>query len=372
MLVYIIAATILFLGVILRQGTAFYWTGYAFLFIITVFRDPVLGATDTIIYQDFFHSIPPISDIMDYDSKYTLGYTLLSSLVKQFSDEFVDFQFVYGVITFYLLNKILQKLALNYHERCFFLLSYFAFRFIWNQWIILRQNIAELFFWLILIELYSILKETNGDTRKDSGIHLYNRAKIVALLVLSILVPALFHTSAFFNIPLLMGMFLFHKMKPKYVFGLTVVLSILCMIGSQSLFSTLFGWASSFDTRYEMYETNADSGQNILNTLFKFIFFMVFVLHYNKEWYPKKRFVLDTMAVTCILSSINVEIMIRMYEYYAIGFYTLMAIFLHNFSNHRIVVAMVVSSVLLIILIRFLFIFDGGSFINYSFWPTVF
>lgn len=53
MLVYIIAAAILFLGVILRQGAAFYWIGYAFLFIITVFRDPVLGATDTIIYQDF-------------------------------------------------------------------------------------------------------------------------------------------------------------------------------------------------------------------------------------------------------------------------------------------------------------------------------
>lgn len=115
-----------------------------------------------------------------------------------------------------------------------------------------------------------------------------------------------------------------------------------------------------------MYLGNEDSMQNIINTVVKYAFFSLFVWHYKSEKYENKKFLVDTMAITCIFSSVNVEIVMRMYEYYAVGFYSIMALFLNNFANKRILIAFLFFVGLMIILIRFLIIFGDGMFLQYT------
>ncbi len=359
MLVYIIVASILFLGIIVKQSRYLYWIGFLLMFILTVFRDPALGGSDTLIYQNFFADVPVFFNLTGYDSEFSIGYTFLNALVKQFTDDFMFFQFIYGVVTFFLLYCILKNLKLGYKERCLFLLSYLAFRFIWSEWIILRQNLSDLFFWLILLEIYHLLEE------KKEEVHWYY-PKLIVLLLTSIVVPALFHTSAYFNIGILPMLLVFRKFSIKNKFIITTILCVICLIGSQVLFGYFFNFASSFDSRYEMYAGNADSTQNIINTVVKYAFFSLFIWHYKSENYENKKFLVDTMAVTCIFSSVNVEIVMRMYEYYAVGFYSIMALFLNNFANKRIFMAFLFFVGLMIILLRFLLIFGDGMFSQYT------
>ena len=359
MLVYIIVAAILFLGVVAKQSRQMYWIGFWGLFAITAFRNPDLGGSDALIYQAYFQDVPGIFSLLGYESKYSIGYTLLNAFVKTFSDDFMLFQFAYAVVTFYLLHYILSKLKFSYKERCLFLLSYFAFRFIWNEWVVLRQNLSDLFFWAILLAIYDLLEKKRNEVRAYY-------IKFIGLLVLSISIPALFHTSAYFNIGVLVLLLWFRTFSVKTKVIITVVLCALCLIGAQEIFGRLFSFATSIDSRYEMYGDTGDTAQNIISTIVKYLFFSLFVWHYNTETYKYKQFLLDTMAITCIMSSVNVEIMIRMYEYYAIGFYGIMAIFLHNFTNKHIFMASLFFLGLLIILVRFLLIFGGGMFSQYA------
>ncbi len=359
MLVYVIVASVLFLGVIAKQSRYLYWIGLLCLFFLTAFRNPVLGGSDTLIYQDFFADVPGFLNLAGYDSKYSIGYTFLNSFVKQFTDDFMIFQFVYAVITFFLLACILRNLKLNYKERCLFLLSYFVFRFIWSEWIILRQNLSDLLFWLILLEIYGLL-----DKRREN-VHWYY-LKILLLLICSIAIPALFHTSAYFNIAVLPLLLVFRNFSLKDKFIITAVICVVCLVGSQILFGYFFNFASLFDSRYEMYAGNEDSMQNIINTAVKYAFFALFVWHYKSEKYGNKKFLIDTMAVTCMLASINVEIIMRMYEYYAVGFYSIMSLFLNNFANKRMLMACLFFVGLMIILLRFLLIFGDGMFSQYT------
>lgn len=358
MLVYIVVAVLLFIGTIAKQSKSLFWISFIYLFCITAFRNPNLGGTDAIIYQSFFDDIPGILNLSGYESKYSIGYTFINSIVKQISDNYIVFQIFYTLITFLLLYYLLKKLELNYKEKCLFLLSYFSFRFIWNEWIILRQNLADLFFWIILIELYDLLD------KKSKTIHFYY-LKVFCLIAASIAFPALFHTSAYFNIAMIPCLLLFRKINLRYKFLITVILSVIFLIGSQAVFSTLFSYASLIDNRYDMYASNFDTSQNLINTFVKYAFLSLFTWHYSKENFRRKKIIYDTMAITCILSSINVEVMTRVYEYYAVGFYTIMALFLHNFSNKRILVAFLFFVGLMVILVRFLFIFNDGLFLNY-------
>lgn len=349
----------LFLGVIAKQSRYLYWIGFLSMFILTAFRDPALGGSDALIYQNFFADVPEFLNLAGYDSKYSVGYTFLNALVKQFTDDFMSFQFIYTLITFFLLHCILTNLKLNYRERCLFLLSYFAFRFIWNEWIILRQNLSDLFFWLILLKIYHLLDEKRVEVQ-------WYYPKLIVLLLASIIMPALFHTSAYFNIGILPLLLIFRKFNLKNKFIITVILCVICLLESQALFGYFFNFASSFDSRYEMYLGNEDSMQNIINTVVKYAFFSLFVWHYKSEKYENKKFLVDTMAITCIFSSVNVEIVMRMYEYYAVGFYSIMALFLNNFANKRILIAFLFFVGLMIILIRFLIIFGDGMFLQYT------
>ena len=109
---------------------------------------------------------------------------------------------------------------------------------------------------------------------------------------------------------------------------------------------------------------------NVINYILRIAFLLLFAQHFDREINPKKNIILDTLAYTVLIGSVNVEIATRMYEFYAIGLYASMAMFLRYFNRRSKGVALIFFVLaMLILLCRYVSIFDGGSFREYRlFW----
>ena len=88
-----------------------------------------------------------------------------------------------------------------------------------------------------------------------------------------------------------------------------------------------------------------------------------------KEEHPYKELILNSQAMIVLIGSMNVGTFDRMLEYYAIGLYVGMALFLNNFKGKSKLIGLTFFGVGMIgLLCRFLIIMDNGQFLNYSFW----
>lgn len=362
---YIIIVLLLLLGVISRQSKQIYGIGLAMLFLLSAFRDPRLGGSDAGIYQRFFAEVPTIGEMRGYQSKYTVGYTLFNSLVKTVSSDYRVFQFVYALLVIVLLYFIIRELELKDSEKCLFLLSFFCYRFIWDVWVSLRQNIANMIFWLLLILLYKALKKVRD---KGEMVSACDRRRALVLAVLTAVLPALFHTSAWANIVLLPLLLLFGKINRRMKTIAVVLLSVFLYLFGKSIFGHLLDIMVRVDSRYTMYESTDVGSMNAVNFVFRLAFFLLFAWRYEAEKHELKNMILDSLAFMVLIGSINAELITRMYEFYAIGLYGSMGLFLHNFKGKgRIVAAIIFTFALLIIMYRFALITDNGLYMNYSF-----
>ncbi len=155
MIIYILVAVFLLLGGIGKTAKIIFPIGFFGLFFLTAFRDPELAGHDYYVYSNYFSVTPSLLSDKDIKAGYfEAGFNFLNAFVKAFSNEYVVFQVAYSILIFILMWSVIKKLCLSDEQKCLFLFSFFCFHFIWDTWVILRQNIADWLFWLLLICFY--------------------------------------------------------------------------------------------------------------------------------------------------------------------------------------------------------------------------
>lgn len=353
MTLYIAIALFIVVGGMTKYSEIVFRLGILILFLLTALREPMMGGYDVLVYREFFEQIPSVTQLVGYVSPFAIGYTWLNALIRLLSSQYIVFQIVYSAISLGLLWAVVSALKLKSSEKCFWLFAYFCFHFVWNTWVLYRQNIATLLFWLFLVLFtqFSLKRQTFW--------------KIVFLL-LCMFIPPLFHTSAWANIGLLVGCWGLSKFKSKGLICIVLVLSVILFVNSDFVYGHLFNWITSgVDDRYNMY-LGDERGVNLINMLLRLGFFVWFAWFYDSEEYPLKKMVLSTTAMMVLLGSINAELMTRMYEYYAIGFYTSIALLFRHFSpRSRLIVMPLFIMGFLIVFMRYVMIFADGQLLYY-------
>lgn len=356
MIWYCLIIIVLFWGYICNKPKVYYWLGLLLMFIITAFRDPALGG-DIILYRSFFDSVPTIfGKIKEIDTSYTIGYVWLNMLVKTFVSDYRAYQVVYTLLTMFLLHVVLFKLRVSDKDKCLILLSYFCFKFLWFFWNTLRQNIADLLFWLFLIAYYK------NEIR--------SKVKKLLFVCTGLALPALFHSSAWLNFLFFPVMLYIGRWKGKKRMFLVIAISLTLFVISSTIFASLLDAIIMYvDSRYTMYEEAEAGNANIINYALKMLFFILFTLHYDKEDYPYKKMILDGLTMVILIGSVNQELLARVYEYYAISLYVSFGFVTHYFQSFdKRLVAFVFTLAMVVIFMRFVMITDEGMYMDFRFW----
>lgn len=356
MILYLTIATIIFGGAYTKNPRLFYLLGFVLIFFLSAFRDIALGGFDALNYERIFKDTPDLFNITEEYilSDYSIGYVLFNSTIRIFSDDYRLFQFVYVSITMLLLYFTIEKITITNREKCLLLFSYFCFRFLWYEWVLLRQNFADLLFWYNIISFY------NSKTKRSRYIY----------LGCCILLPPLFHTSAFVNILLLPVMIYLEKRSFDTKKYLVPILSIVIYEASSVLVNYLFPYMVLLGgDRYDNYSESISSEMgngNIINYLLRFFFYFVFVINYKKDQNKIKEVIMPTMIMVILIGSVNFSSVNRMYEYYAIGLYLCQISLLRYYKQP--ITRLLYWAGMILIFGRFLAISDNGSFLNYSMW----
>ena len=156
MIWYIGVATFIFLGYFYKKDKLWYIFSLLLLFCFSAFRDLSLGGWDAEFYSDYYHFVPPLTEFNGFQGEYEIGYTLFNSFLKMFSGNYAFFQIVYTAVTLFLLHIVINKLEFNDSEKCLFLFVYFCYRYIWNTWVLLRQNFANLIVWMLIFSVFTL------------------------------------------------------------------------------------------------------------------------------------------------------------------------------------------------------------------------
>lgn len=367
MVLYVFVAVLLILGTFdLKRSKLLYRIDMIVLFAFTAFRDANLGGTDAYYYQKFYNSVPVITHLSGFDSPYGFGYTLISSIAKTISDDYICFQVIYAACTVVLLHFIIKELGLKYNERCLFLFSFYCYRFLWSFWVTLRQNFANLFFWLLVIKLYKLYQENQKRIKKNA---LLSRTKFDVLLVLTVGLPVLFHTSAYMNIILVPVLFALRKVKTRYKMTVVPLASMALYLFGGKLMGNFIRIAALIDQRYAGYVNRENSNANVVNYVFRLLFFCLYCYFFEKNDSNLKEFVMDSSIILVLLGSINSGLMMRCYELYGIGMYAGMAYFPRYFKKSSIRLAMIIYIIgMLFIFIRYLIVMDSGAYLPYKFY----
>lgn len=353
MTVYVLVAIILLIGGMSRQKKTIYQVGFSILFLLTALRSPKLAGSDYYAYSGHFTATPSLLEGKNIqDGYYEVGFNFFVALVKTFSNEYVFFQIAYSVLVFLLMYYVIRELQLTDGQKCLFLFSFFCFHFIWDTWVILRQNIADWIYWLLLILIYKCPCE--------------RKKRKYVLIVFAALLPILFHLTAKLNIVLLPVMLMIGKIGSKKRLIWVPIISLLLFITGDKLYNFVCSLVLPYMrwdmAKYTMTESNS------INFFIRLALFMLFAWHYEAEEYPQKQLTLDTFTMMVLIGSFNNVVTTRMYEYYAIGMYSSMALVLNSFEKKSKVIAYLLYGVAMIfILMRFVMTFDGGqAFMNYS------
>lgn len=351
MWIYVAVATFIYFGMFVKSAykNFYYKVSLVILFIFTAFRDINLGGYDAENYQRiFYYQTPTLKEIFYFHSDYAFGYTLLNSIVKVFTTNYVVFQFVYSLLSIFLLDKVIKKLRLIEGEQILFLFTYFCYRFLWNNFVLLRQNIASLILWIF------ILVYINKPYRYFSGVG----------------IAWLWHQSALANIivyPLYVKM---KQIKKSIIFLITIFTSFVFLILSNSVFYSLVGsFILLTGSKYNSYALIASNAQgiNFINYVLKWVFVTIFYFKYNKITNPHKEVLLNMSFIALILGSINIGFVGRMVEYYMISIYAIIPLTQQAFQGKEKVVYLIgLYFVFILILIRFLYTFSGGELLSYT------
>lgn len=348
MIWYVLIATFLFIGFYSKYPKTHYWLSLIILFVFTAFRDTTLGDYYNTTYISIFENASVLSEFNVYAEDYELGYMLLNSLSKFFSDDFRVFQVIYTLLAIILLHLVVNKLRFTDTEKNLFLFVYFAMRFVINNFIILRQNIANLIVW------YAVL----------SG------AFILMSLVL-IVISAQFHITSYANVVTASLMKALEKLDRKATFLITCLSSLFLVTASSGMINTLVNnfitFAGEKYAKYLVVE-GATVGFNWIYYFLRVGFFVLFYIFYDDIESENKSILFYVSAIAVILGSINVDIFSRFMEYYMIGIYGIMTLSYKIFNEQsRKVYMLVFYLALIVIMLRQLIVYGGGYLLNYGF-----
>ena len=243
MLVYLFVIFILLLGSYSKNARPFYVITFFLIFVISAFREPSMSG-DFANYERIFNSSPFLKDFFSYGaeslSQYTVGYVFLNSMVKTLANDYRFFQIFHSFLGLLLLGVALSKLNLKSKDKCYILLTIFCFSFIWYFWNILRQNLANLLFWLFVIWYY----------KKSPHYCL----KTWIIILGGIFIPSLFHSSGLINFVLFPLMILVGRIPPIARLRIIVPLSIAVYFLSSYLMAPLLSiMINLIGPRYELY-----------------------------------------------------------------------------------------------------------------------
>lgn len=308
MVILIAIACILFWGAFQKNAESYFKFSFFLLFIITAFRHPALSGTDGLVYYSFYRNTPTIDNIIGFDSIYRIGFVWLVSISKTIYDSYLFFQVFYTAITFFLLSKVIKSLELRGQEKCILLFCYLCgFGLIWDFWVLFRQNISNLLFAYFII--YYIKTHKNNTFIKNC-----------VILVVSIIIPNLFHSSAIFNVVTVV-LFLLLPKTDKPETRLKWVVAVAMLIFAVGI--TFWGWFASLavqmDDHYSGYLEDGGVSSNIINFVFKIVLFGLYCLNFNKVNYPYKRDMLNVQTVYLLIGSIDVGVVSRVAAYYMFG-----------------------------------------------------
>lgn len=165
MIVLSLIACFLFWSAFQQNAEKYYKIGIWLLFLLTALRYPALGGTDNFSYVFTFQKVPLLDNLSGFESEFRIGYIYINSIVKTVFNDYIFFQIVYTALCIFFLDKAISLLDLNGKEKCLFLFGYFCFKFIWYFWGTLRQNLADVIFWYLIIYYYS-KRNTFGKVKK--------------------------------------------------------------------------------------------------------------------------------------------------------------------------------------------------------------
>lgn len=353
MVIYVLIAFFLLIGGLSRQKKIIYRVGFVTLFLLTALRNPMLAGSDYYAYSSHFSAIPSLLQGKNIqDGYFEVGFNFLNAFVKIFSGEYVLFQISYSVLIFLLMSAVIKELQLTDEQKCQFLFSFFCFHFIWDTWVILRQNIADWIFWLLLILTYKC--PNNKKTAKS------------ILVIFSLLLPMLFHTTAKFNIIFFPTMLIIGKISSKKRMILIPSIALFLFLVGDKIYNWVLALALPY-LRWDMAKYTATES-NPINFFIRLAFFVLFAWRYDVEEHPQKKMILDTFTMMVLIGSFNNVVTTRMYEYYAIGMYASMSLILNAFEKKsKMIASCLYGFAMIFILVRFVLTFDAGqAFVNYS------
>lgn len=348
MIWYILIATFLFVGFYSKRPEKYYKISMCVLFVFTAFRNTNLGDYENKTYIAIYNRVPDIFHFSMEGQEYEFGYTLLNSVAKTIYSDFSFFQVLYTLIAMILLYFVIKQMKFEAREKNLFLFLYFCMRFFINNFIILRQNISNLFIWILVLS--------------GAGI-------VISIAV--IIASAQFHMTSYANL-VTVGLYsLIRKLDRTKIFIATIILSIIFLFASRSVINTLVNafitFAGDKYAKYLIPEGGDVAGFNFVYYLLRILFFAIFYLYYDRIRNEKKKALFYISAIAVILGSINVEIFSRFMEFYMIGIYGIMTLSYQAFSKRsRRVYTTLLYCAMMIIMIRQLIIYGGGYLMEYS------
>lgn len=355
MIIYVMIATFFYLGFFIsnKYQNFYYKLSIVMLFIFTAFRNLNLGGTDDVSYRHFFYrSVPYLSKIFSYNHDYSYGYALFNSVIKTIVEDYRVYQVIYSFLAIVLLDIVVKKLQLNKGERNLFLFVYFCYCYMWNNFVLLRQNIAMLIVWIALLG-YS-----------DKYFKYY----------FSIILSWLWHKSSIVNILVFFLLEYIKKIDRRKMLAITSVTSIIFLIISETIFNYLANiFLMLAGPKFANYVLISEDtrGFNVINYLLRWFFVIIFYVNYEKIKSPHKKTLLNASFIVIMLGSINVGFVGRVVLYYMISIYAMIPIIHQALKREKkFIYLMGIYMAFIIILIRFLLTFSGGELSNYStfFW----
>lgn len=353
MIWYIVVATFIFLGVLYKKGDGWFKFSVFVVWFFTAFRNTDLGGTDAYFYKRFFENVPDVFHLIGYKSVYGLGYTFLNSLVRTFTDNYLIYQVIYVSISILLLITIIEKSELLSNEKCLFLFIYFCYRYVYSTFVALRQNIADLIIWLLIILLFKYQEQ---------------RKKQISITLMMLLLAFSFHSTSIFNVVTIPVYYFIRRCEPKLKMIWSTLVSIIIFIVSKPLGSSILNIVIKYaGTRYMTYSDRVQGADiNITNFIIRLFIVLLVGSLYHLISHKKKDEFYDAAIIAMFLGSFRIALATRYYEYFAVGMYGSLTVANRAFTfKSRFIYYGLLYIFMMIILIRFLIIQDSGAYLNY-------
>lgn len=319
MIVAILIATVLYAGAWGRQSKKCYQISLLLMFLFVFFRNKNMSGTDYISYEIYFRNSPTLSGFywnpLTYSSMYGYGwgYGLLNSLVKTVSDNYYALQIVDTFLVFALLIYVIYKLKINDNEKCMFLFVFFCTRFIWYFFILLRQNIANLICWIVLL----------GYDRNNQ----YNLKHLIKDIVLILIAYSFHQTTVIFVLAYLVYIIISQRDHSKYFPYLVTLVSVIITAVTSTLMPMIINVISGLSgDKYAGYI--GTGGLNYINYALRVAYlFVIFYLEKNEK---SSSLYLNGTAIAVMLGAVNSDISVRAADYFAISYYGGMGVIREN------------------------------------------